>query len=90
MTKSSDAFSILLSQEENSNYDNHFRNCNLHNWFQSSGSSLMVVPVKINIGPSNLASTISSMQQPSSFFNQLSPKFGTRPYKFVSNTNKNL
>ena len=25
-TKSSDAFSILPSQEENSNYDNHFRN----------------------------------------------------------------
>ena len=42
-------------------------NCNLHNWFQSSGSSLMVVPVKINKGPSNLASTISSMQQPLSF-----------------------
>ena len=65
-------------------------NCNLHNWFQSSGSSLMVVPVKINKGLGSLVSTISSMKQPLSFVNQISPRFGMRPYELVSNTNQNL
>lgn len=65
-------------------------NCNLHNWFQSSRSSLMVVPVKINKGLGSLVSTISSVKQPLSFINQTSPRFGMRSYELFSNTNRNL
>ena len=56
--------------------------CNLHNWFQSSRSSLMVVPAWFR--------QFLVCNNPLSFFNHISPRFGMMPNELIINTNRNL